>query len=138
MILGSGTLENEIRELIDSKKYFASILLAGDVDHEITLSLIERSDVLLRPTYFDGDAVSIREALFLDTPVVATDNGMRPAGVDLISMPPRAETLAAKVVEVLSDKTRQNFQDDINGWENIEAVIDVYKELMRAKGSRPT
>jgi glycosyltransferase involved in cell wall biosynthesis len=37
--------------------------------------------VLLRPTRTDGDAVSVREALCLGVPVIASDVAMRPAGV---------------------------------------------------------
>jgi glycosyltransferase involved in cell wall biosynthesis len=64
------------------KKIPGEHLFTGDVEREITIHLIEKADLLLRPTYFDGDAVSVREALFLQTPVVATDNGMRPDGVN--------------------------------------------------------
>ena len=50
---------------------------------------------MLRTTWYDGDALSVREALHFGLPVIATDNGMRPAGVRLI--PPRdlKELLAA-------------------------------------------
>jgi hypothetical protein len=34
----------------------------------------------MRPTFYDGDAISVRESLFLQTPVVATDNKMRSGG----------------------------------------------------------
>lgn len=41
------------------------------------------ADLYLRPTRTDGDAVAIREALWLGTPTVATDVGARPAGTIL-------------------------------------------------------
>ena len=59
------------------------ILLAGDVPHDVTLRAIEQSDALLRTTLYDGDSICVREALHLGTPVIATDNGMRPLGCDL-------------------------------------------------------
>ena len=40
--------------------------------------------ILLRTTLYDGDAVSVREALWIGTPVIASDNGMRPEGVRLV------------------------------------------------------
>jgi len=131
MILGSGSLEKELHELIASKKYRENIFLTGDVEREITIHLIEKADILLRPTYFDGDAVSVREALFLRTPVVATDNGMRPDGVDLIPIPPRVETLVEKVCQVLTHKVEQKSAENFGGRENIEAVLNVYEELMK-------
>lgn len=131
MILGSGSLETELRELIASKKYRGNIFLTGDVEREITIHLIERADVLLRPTYFDGDAVSVREALFLQTPVIATDNGMRPCGVNLIPAPPQVESLVEKVCQVLSNKVEQKSTENLGGWENIETVLNVYEELLK-------
>lgn len=130
MILGWGSLEKELRELIASKKYAGNIFLAGDVDREVALRLIEKADILLRPTFYDGDAISVREALFLQTPVIATDNGMRPDGVKLIPSPPQVETLAEKIVEVLTDKTERRFSKNIDGWENIEAVLKIYEKLL--------
>jgi len=52
----------------------------GDVPHESCLAMIERSDMFVRPTFSDGDAISVREALSLGTPVVASDVVRRPEG----------------------------------------------------------
>ncbi|MBW1878764.1 MAG: glycosyltransferase family 4 protein [Deltaproteobacteria bacterium] len=41
------------------------------------------ADLYVRPTLTDGDAVAVREALWLGTPVVATDVGARPEGTIL-------------------------------------------------------
>jgi len=42
--------------------------------------VIENSDIVLRPTNADGDAVTIREAIFLNKPVLASDVIDRPEG----------------------------------------------------------
>lgn len=130
MILGSGSIENEIREHIDRQKDAANICLAGDVEHAAALKLIERADVMMRPTRYDGDAICIREALFLKTPVVATDNGMRPDGTHLISSKPDANELAAKVIEVLGNGNKTAESNIVNGRKNIEDVIGLYKQLL--------
>ncbi len=45
-------------------------------------SVWERADLFLRPTYMDGsDAISLREALFVGTPAVASDANLRPESV---------------------------------------------------------
>lgn len=44
---------------------------------------ILRADLLLRPTADDGDSISIRDALFMGVPVVASDAAPRPSGVTL-------------------------------------------------------
>ena len=38
-------------------------------------------DLFLRPTLTDGDSISVREALYFNVPVVASDVSVRPAGV---------------------------------------------------------
>ena len=47
------------------------------------LELMSRSDVFLRPTLSDGDSISVREAISLGVPVVASRIGARPAGATL-------------------------------------------------------
>ena len=58
-----------------------SLLQAGQLPHPTVLAAMRRLDVFVRPTYFDGDASSVREALALGVPVVASDTDFRPEGV---------------------------------------------------------
>ncbi len=128
MIIGSGSLERELSEHIASKQYRENIHLAGDVPHAITLHMIERAAILLRTTRFDGDAISIREALFLGTPVVATDNGMRPEGVRLFEIGNANEFVEAITAAVATAKA-----DPVEKFEektNIAAIIDLYGEII--------
>jgi glycogen(starch) synthase len=60
-----------------------TMLLVGDVDHDLCLALMARSDVFVRPTFMDGDSISVREALALGVPVVASNVGTRPQGTML-------------------------------------------------------
>jgi len=62
--------------------------------------LIEACDLVVRPSSTDGDAVSVREALWLGTPVVASDAVARPAGTRLFRSRD-ARDLARAVGEVL-------------------------------------
>lgn len=127
MIVGSGSIEDELRKSVNSKAYSPHIVVAGDVDHSITLHLINDCDLLLRTTLFDGDAISIREALFLGTPVIATDNGMRPAGVHLIEAG-NADDLVANVRSALEQSgTKQSGSPEDNA--NITSVVELYGEI---------
>lgn len=58
------------------------VLFATEPLADATL-LWSASDVFLRPTCTDGDAVAVREALGLRVPVVASDVAARPAGTVL-------------------------------------------------------
>ena len=92
-----------------------------------TLRAIAASRVFLRTTLYDGDSISVREALALGTPVVATDTGMRPAGVRLIPIG-ASEPLIAAAAEAASAPRVPRIME---GMGNIEAVLDLYRELVR-------
>jgi glycosyltransferase involved in cell wall biosynthesis len=102
------------------------IHLAGNVDHAVTLRLIEAADVLLRTTLFDGDAISVREALYLGTSVVATDNGMRPSDVELFNSKDVDGYIAA-ICRAVENDVPARAADDGSG--NVRKVIDIYREL---------
>jgi len=129
VILGSGRQEEGLRALIERTPYADSVLLYGDAPHAVTLRMIADSDVLLRTSWYDGDSLSVREALELGTPVIASDNGMRPDGVERI--PPRDPiALLAAITRVLADPVptpRRAGDPD----ENLQAVLDLYTELSR-------
>lgn len=128
MIVGSGSLEKQLEEAILSKSYSENVLLAGDVEHKITLHLIDLCDILLRTTLFDGDAISVREALFLGTPVIATDNGMRPEGVHL--MPKRDMNALVELIASLSEKESSPRVVKTEDRENIMSVLRLYDEIL--------
>ncbi len=55
----------------------------GPLAHGQALAAIAASDAFVRPAIADGDAISVREALALGVPVVASAVGSRPEGVAL-------------------------------------------------------
>jgi glycosyltransferase involved in cell wall biosynthesis len=56
-------------------------LALGERPRPALLATLRSLDVFVRPTYFDGDASSVREALALGIRVVASDTDFRPEGV---------------------------------------------------------
>jgi glycogen synthase len=136
VIIGSGSLEQELRKQIERAPYRDHILLCGDVPHAVTLRAIAESDLFLRTTLYDGDSVSVREALHLRVPVIATDNCMRPNGVHLIPVS-NARALREAVEQRLteSNSAGESANDRTRGEarekeENLEAVLGIYQELM--------
>ncbi|MDA0657446.1 MAG: glycosyltransferase family 4 protein [Planctomycetota bacterium] len=127
-IIGSGSLQQQLTDHIRTKSYSDRVLLCGDVDHGDTLCAIRDCDIFLRTTLYDGDAVSVREALHLGKRVIASDNGMRPTGVRLV---PRQDLVAlcASISESLQVpilKTELSPSDDAN----MQAVLELYRRLL--------
>ena len=100
LVMGSGEDEERARRAVRERGMREWVLLTGDLPHELCRTLIARSDVFVRPTLADGDALSVREALALGVPVVASDAGHRPPGTVLFARGD-AEDLAARIEEVL-------------------------------------
>ena len=59
------------------------VLPTGELPHDVVLSVMRSVSVFVRPTICDGDSLSVREALALRVPVVASDTDFRPEGVIL-------------------------------------------------------
>ncbi len=132
VMIGSGSLERELREQIAAQPWREHILLAGDLPHAVTLRAIGEADVLLRTTRYDGDAVSVREALYLGTPVIATDNGMRPEGPRLIPVGDGVALQAAIEERAWAGGLKRAHGSA--GLANVEAVFRVYEELETTHG----
>jgi len=67
--------------------------------------ILERSDVMIRPTRTDGWPLSIGEAMWFDVPVVASDACQRPAGA-ITFRSGDAEDLACKIATTLDGAPR--------------------------------
>ncbi|MBX3298139.1 MAG: glycosyltransferase [Acidobacteria bacterium] len=126
IIVGDGPLRDECSMAAAESGSGKSILLAGNIGHDLTLKLIGTADVMLRTTHFDGDSIAIREAMFLGTPVVATDNGMRPDGVITIAdFDPKS---LAEAVSLSISRPRP-VGGDTGQASPIDDILGVYKRL---------
>ncbi len=101
VVIGGGEEETQVQNLVCRWELEESVLLAGWVRHDECLAIIQQADLFLRTTMYDGDASSIREALALGVPVVATKTDFRPEGVFLVP-PGDPQALRAMVAEVLA------------------------------------
>jgi glycogen synthase len=130
VIGGGGSLEGELRALLRADPAGEHVLLCGDVPHADTLRILAASDAFLRTTLYDGDSVSVREALQLGVPVIASENGMRPPGVNLI---PRSDSgaLVQAIEAVVSGRHAPTAAvPAVDG--ALEEVLDLYRRLTGA------
>jgi glycosyltransferase involved in cell wall biosynthesis len=129
VLVGSGSLEGDLRRRLAAEPHGEHVLLCGDVERQLTLRLIADSDVMLRTTLYDGDSISVREAVHFGVPVVATDRAPRPEGVRLVPArdPARLREAAEQALRNGGRRPPNNTPRE----ENLEAVHALYEELAR-------
>jgi glycogen(starch) synthase len=127
-IVGSGSLEPELKAIIERHPERPHIHMCGDVAHADTIGLIAASDLFLRTTLYDGDSVSVREALQLGVPVIASDNGMRPAGVVLI--PRSNEAALVEAIDRSFGSGRGTLAPAAEAEASLDEVLDLYRDVL--------
>ncbi len=97
-----------------------------DLEPKRVSELLSLGDVFVRPTWWDGDAISVREAAFFGNRLVATDVTTRPEGTLLCK---------AKNANSLYDALKRCFADSQQGRaafdhrQSLHALAHVYKDL---------
>ena len=74
-----------LTDLVARRRLGNHAVVLGGVDHARCLALLGAADLVVRSTFADGDAISVREAIALGVPVVASDTTARPSGVTLFA-----------------------------------------------------
>lgn len=92
--------------------------------------VVSRSDLLVRACYEDGDPVSVRDALAVGVPVVASDVGFRPGSAVLFS-PGDLRDLAAKVVGILEHPPPMVGMQDTERVDAASIYFGIYRQLAR-------
>jgi glycosyltransferase involved in cell wall biosynthesis len=103
LVMGSGEGKIAAQLAVLKAECGDAVLLLGDVPHALCLTLMARSQVFLRCTSADGDAISVREALCAGTPVVASDVGHRPPGTLLFPVGD-VPAFASRVAQALEER----------------------------------
>ena len=127
----NGGDEREIKRTIElSRQCFGdSMFFITDSLEDISL-VIKSSDLFIRPTNTDGDAVSIREALYLGTPVVARDAAPRPEPCvifrtrDIDDFEEKVRKSLAQLPD-LNEKIKSYKMPD-----NAKKIMEIYKQLL--------
>jgi glycosyltransferase involved in cell wall biosynthesis len=96
-------LWKEVEARIQQRGIADRICMVDDLEREAFLTCLQRSSVYLRTPITDGVASSVMESLALGTPVVASENGTRPAGTITYGVED-ADRLAAAVVHTIAHR----------------------------------
>lgn len=89
------------------------------------------SDIFVRPTTTDGDALSIKEAMYLKIPVVASDVVPRPEGVVLFKNRD-TEDFVKKIGEVLNNyKVYRDRANKLGCGSGFDKILEIYNGLAK-------
>ncbi len=92
------------------------------------VKLIDNSDIVLRPTNTDGDALTIREGLYLNKSVLASDVVERPKGTLLFKNRDIAD-LESKLSDLVNELIQQSDKKNNNQEESISQLKEFYLTL---------
>ena len=96
------------------------ILSVENLDHDQFLTLLSKSHIYLRTPVSDGIASSVLEALSLNIPVVASENGRRPKSVitydanDANSLTVKIKDVSEKLAEYKNNIVKPIIRDTVN------------------------
>jgi glycosyltransferase involved in cell wall biosynthesis len=91
--------------------------------------ILMKSDVFVRPTNTDGDAVSIREALYFKVPLVTSDVVARPEG-SILFKPRDFDDFISKVKDVLDNSELYKKRlETLTTRNSVERIMELYQEL---------
>jgi glycosyltransferase involved in cell wall biosynthesis len=104
LLVGTGERELEpLASFFKSQGLEDAVCLTGAVTHDVFLTMLTRSLACIRTPLTDGVSSSVLEALALGVPVLGSDNGTRPAGVELWR-PEDPESLRKLMAEAVQNR----------------------------------
>jgi glycosyltransferase involved in cell wall biosynthesis len=125
---GNSAYEEELERVIEEEGLSGHVLVARDIPSFV--ALLARSDAFLRSTLVDGDSMSVREALSLGLPTVASDTPFRPEGVILYrkgEVPDMIVKLEGALAGGRADGADAREEADAN----LEALVGIYDDVAR-------
>ncbi len=91
--------------------------------------LIQKSDIVVRPTNTDGDSLTIREALFLNKKVLASDVTNRPDDT-LLFKNRDTDDFERKLITIIENESNEN-QRNYQNTNNTKKIYNDYRELYK-------
>jgi len=144
LIMGAGSLKEKLKIKIKNLKLQDNVLLYGWAkDSNEVAELINKSRILVMPSYNEGGPRVVLEAIACGVPVIATSVGIVPDVIkdgesgDIIDW--KAEDISQKIIRLLNDKERyerysRNGFEIVKRFEKTETVrnyADKLKEIIK-------
>lgn len=120
----SNTTGEFVSELLKDKEFKTNKIL-HITDKIDFVSLVKKSDITIRATRTDGDSLSIRESLYFNVPIIASDVTARPKGTITYKSDDSID-LENKILKALENKQIFEYKHINYG----QKVLDLYGEVL--------
>lgn len=117
----------ELKRWEDSEGLESHLLCTGFLAHDVTLGVMKLLDAFVRPTYFDGDANSVREALCLGIPVVASATDYRPEGT--VTFPIGDAAKCAEAIRSVLCRPQLSCMPRVSHSDSLATVEELYRRV---------
>jgi glycogen synthase len=107
VVYGPGTRAPALAAAARARGLHSAVHHLGELERHRALAVVAAADLFVRPTLADGDAISVREAIALGRPVVASAVGARPPEAALFPAGD-AGACAEQIFQSLSKRLPEN------------------------------
>jgi glycosyltransferase involved in cell wall biosynthesis len=129
IIIGGGKRSERYLNLEIESGLDRSLLVMEELPPTSCLSIMSAADLFVRPSITDGDSISVREALSIGIPVLASGASPRPEGTILFKKG-NLEDLIDKLIYCIENlellKVERKMEES-EGFE--ERIFDIYREI---------
>lgn len=128
----------KMKEFLHAEGIEDAVCSMGSVPHEMFLNILSHSLAYIRTPMTDGVCSSVLESLKLKVPVLASDNGTRPAGTELYK-DGDVESLVNLMTEVVQSREAAVARiPEIVLEDNAKRLADDIEEIWTRSYSRPS
>ena len=128
--IGHQSYFETLKDRIMNSKIGSNFLFVTE-ENMALIPILSKSDVFVRPTNTDGDALSVRESIYVGTPVIASDVVPRPSEVVLFQNRNDFD-FYHKVKDVLQNPkplTVSQHRQSTNKLSFADAIWDIYQNI---------
>jgi glycosyltransferase involved in cell wall biosynthesis len=129
VVMASGYEKNTFLQKIGAKKCVDHVLVLENLPNAETLFVLSKSNVFLRPTLYDGDAISVREALAIGTPVIASKTDFRPEGTLLFEKGDIMDFIRRINECLIARSSRLKAPQKIIDHKNLQRILENYMAI---------
>jgi glycogen(starch) synthase len=124
VLYGPGTRAPSLAAAARARGLDGSVHHLGELERPRALAVVAAADLFVRPTLADGDAISVREAIALGCPVVASAVGARPPEANLF---PAGD--AAACAEMIFQSLAKRLPEHAPRVDCLPTLLDLYARV---------